>query len=154
MIGKEKIQELVCIHTEGTGLFLVDIHVSPSNSIRVLADSKEGITLEECMQLSRAIESSLDREVEDFNLEVSSPGLSEPLKVIPQYEKNIGREVEIISDEGEKIRGRLTELTGKGVIIEELVKIKGEKKKPEIKPVNRELCFDSIKTAKIVITFK
>ncbi|TVR73547.1 MAG: ribosome assembly cofactor RimP [Marinilabiliales bacterium] len=154
MIGKEKIQELVCRHTEGTGLFLVDIHVSPSNSIRVLADSKEGITLEECVQLSRAIESSLDREAEDFNLEVSSPGLSEPLKVIPQYEKNIGRELEVLSVDGKKIRGRLTGLSGKGVIIEQLVKIKGDKKKPEIKPVKSELGFDSIKTAKLVITFK
>jgi len=85
--------------------FVVDIKVSKDNMITIKADTDKGITIDECGVLSRAIEESLDREQEDFDLEVSSPGLTEPLKVLRQYLKNIGREVDVEMNDGEKIKG-------------------------------------------------
>ncbi len=154
MVSKQALEELVSRITEGTEFFVVDIHVSPSNSIRVLIDSNKGVTVKECGELTRAIESGLDRDKEDFHLEVSSPGLSEPLKVLAQYEKNIGREVEIVTSEGQRHEGRLTGVTGKGITFEEPVKVRGEKKRPEVKLVSKELDFDQIRSTKLVVSFK
>ncbi len=154
MISKEAVEKLADKHTEGTGLFIVDIHVSAANSIRVLVDSNDGVTVKELGDLTRAIESGLDREKEDFNLEVSSPGLSEPLKVLRQYEKNIGREVEIETADGQRHKGKLTGLTDNGIVFEELVKVKGEKKRPEMKLMLREMDFDRIRSTKLVVLFK
>lgn len=154
MIDRETITKLVEKYTEGTDLFIVDIQVSPSNNIRILADSEKGITIDECVDMSRAIEESLDRDKNDFQLEVSSPGLSEPMKVIPQYLKNIGREVEIVTKEGQKHQGTLTGVTEEGLLVEELVKIRGEKKRPEMKPVEKEFEFDQILSTKLVISYK
>ncbi|MGF1585197.1 MAG: ribosome assembly cofactor RimP [Bacteroidales bacterium] len=154
MIEKEEITKLVTLHSEGTGLFIVDIQVSASNNIRVLVDKQEGVSLSECITLSKAIEGNLDREKQDFNLEVSSPGLSEPLKVLPQYTKNIGREVEVITKTGQKHTGKLNRLTETGFVIEELVKQKGEKKRPEIKAIEKEFDFNLIQSTKVVVSYK
>lgn len=155
MIDKDTISELVKKQIEGSDLFLVDIHVSPSNDIRILIDNQKGVTISECIELSRTLEKSLDRDEQDFHLEVSSPGLSEPLKVLPQYKKNIGRGLEVVTLEGEKHEGKLTELTEKGFIIEEQVRFKSEKKKrPEIKAVLNEYEFDRVRSAKVMVSFK
>jgi ribosome maturation factor RimP len=154
MIEKEAITNLVNLHAEDTGLFIVDIQVSTSNNIRILVDKQEGVSLGECILLSKAIEGSLDREQQDFNLEVSSPGLSEPLKVLPQYKKNIGREVEVLTREGKKHTGKLNRVTENGFVIEELVKHKGEKKRPEIKAIEKEFDFDLIQSTKVVVSYK
>ncbi len=154
MISEKAVLEVVNRHTEGTGLFIVDIHVSASNSIRVVVDSDEGVTVKECSDLTRAIENGLDRDKEDFNLEVSSPGLSEPLKVLRQYSKNIGREVVIETVDGQKHKGKLTGLSDNGILFEELVKVKGEKKRPETKLMIRELDFDRVRSTKLVVLFK
>ncbi len=154
MVDKETVEALVKKYAGRSDLFIVDIHVSPSNEIRILVDNERGIRLEECIELSRAIEHSLDRDENDFQLEVSSPGLSEPFKVLPQYRKNIGREVEIVTKGGRKHTGKLTAVTEKNVTIEEMVKIKGEKKRPEIKAVEKEFDFDQILSAKPVISYK
>src|SRR5690554_3690461 len=94
MADKEKIVQLVN-EKLAEGMFLVDIQVSASNAIRVFIDSYDGIDIDHCVAISRHIEHNLDREEEDFELQVSSPGLSEPLKVKEQYIKNIGREMEV-----------------------------------------------------------
>ena len=154
MINKDTVTRLVRQQIQGTDLFIVDIHVSHSNDVKILVDSDKGVSLQECIDLSRAIERSLDREKDDFHLEVSSPGLSEALKVLPQYLKNIGREVEILTSEGTKHHGKLKQVSDKGVVIEEKKKIKGEKKRPEIKIMERELDFDHILSTKVMITFK
>ncbi len=154
MIDRETITKLVTKHIEGSGMFIVDIHVSSSNNIRIIVDNENGVSVKECVELSRAIEGSLNRDENDFHLEVSSPGLSEPLKVKFQYLKNIGREVEVINKEGKKFKGKLIRLTDKGLIIEELVKVKGEKKRPEIKAVEKEFDFDLIQSTKVVVSYK
>jgi ribosome maturation factor RimP len=154
MIEKETVANLVALHTEGSGLFVVDIHVSPSNNIRILVDSPKGVSLGECISLSKAIEGSLDRDQYDFDLEVSSPGLSEPLKVVSQYSKNIGRDVEVIAQDGQKHTGRLIRITGNGFVIAEHIKIKGEKKRPEIKTMEREFDYNLIRSTKVVVSYK
>lgn len=154
MISREIILELVKERLEGTDLFLVDIHVSPTNNIRILIDNENGVTVKDCVDLSRALEESLNRDEEDFQLEVSSPGLSEPLKVLQQYEKNIGRDIEVITKEGQKYKGRLIELTPKGLIMEELVKVKSGKKRPEIKTVKNNFDFNFISSTKVLVSYK
>jgi ribosome maturation factor RimP len=154
MIDRETITGLVKAYISGTDLFIVDIHVSRSNSIRIMIDNEKGVSLEECIGLSRALEEKLDREQHDFQLEVSSPGLTEPFKVLPQYMKNIGREVEVITTNGQKHEGKLTGINNKGLTIEELVKIRGERKRPEIKAVEKGFDFNEILSTKRVISYK
>ncbi|MBN1144960.1 MAG: ribosome assembly cofactor RimP [Bacteroidales bacterium] len=138
------------------GKFLVDVTVSTGNKIVVYMDSLNGVTLDECIQVSRYLESKLDREVEDYELEVSSPGLDKPLKLPVQYEKNLGRMLEVVKTDGNKVTGKLAEVSPGGFIrleSESTVKdSKTGKKKKE--PVVLELKFDEIKTAKVIISLK
>ena len=151
MITKEKIQILVD-EVLSDDMFIVDITVGTGNSISVLVDSNAGISVGECVQISRHIESSLDREVEDFSLEVSSPGLSLPLKVLRQYLKNIGREVEVVTKSGEKQKGILKSANTEGFELEFLAKGKVDGKKVEETKL-LTYSFDQMKTVKIVISF-
>ena len=139
-----------------SGRFVVDVTVSAGNRIVVYMDSLKGVTLDECIQVSRFLESKLDREVEDFELEVSSPGLDKPLKLPVQYEKNVGRMLEVLKTDGIKITGRLEALLPEGGIrlaSEKAVKDgKTGKKKKESEML--EIKFEEIKTAKVVISLK
>ncbi len=154
MIDREKVTELVKRNIKGTNLFIVDIHVSRSNDIRILVDNQAGVNIRECVELSRAIESSLSRDEQDFNLEVSSPGLFEPFKVLPQYKKNIGREVEVITTEGLKHEGKLIRMTDNGIIIEKTEINSRKKKRAEIKAVEKEFGFDRIRSTKVLLPYK
>ena len=151
MITKEKIQILV-EEVMSSDMFIVDITVGTGNSILVSVDSDAGISVGECVQISRHIESSLDREVEDFSLEVSSPGLSLPLKVFRQYVKNIGREVEVVTKSGEKQKGVLKSANIDGFELEFLAKGRVDGKKVEETKM-LTYSFDQMKTVKIVISF-
>jgi len=151
MITKEKIQILVD-EVMSDDMFIVDITVGTGNSISVLVDSDAGISVGECVQISRHIEGSLDREVEDFSLEVSSPGLSLPLKVLRQYLKNIGREVEVVTKSGEKQKGVLKSANIDGFELEFLAKGRVDGKKVE-ETKSLTYSFDQMKTVKIVISF-
>ena len=151
MITKEKIQILVD-EVMSDDMFTVDITVGTGNSISVLVDSDAGISVGECVQISRHIEGSLDREIEDFSLEVSSPGLSLPLKVLRQYLKNIGREVEVVTKSGEKQKGILKSANTEGFELEFLAKGRVDGKKVE-ETKSLTYSFDQMKTVKIVISF-
>ena len=151
MITKEKVQSLVdevLIKDQ----FIVDITVGLGNVITVFVDSDAGISVGECVEISRHIEHSLDRETEDFSLEVSSPGLSFPFKVLRQYLKNIGREVEVVTLNGERQKGVLKAAHAAGFELETTVKERVDGKKIEI---SKSLAynFDQIKTVKIIISF-
>ena len=151
MITKEKVQALVEEVLYGDQ-FLVDITVGLGNAILVFVDSDAGISVGECVEISRHIENSFDRETEDFSLEVSSPGLSSPLRVVRQYLKNIGREVEVITAGGEKQKGILKSAHATGFEIETEVKEKVDGKKVvTTQPLAYD--FDQIKTVKLVISF-
>jgi ribosome maturation factor RimP len=126
MIKANAIRELLEAKMEQTGLFLVDVKVIAGNKIVVYADSNKGITVEECCQINKYIETNLDREVEDFELEVSSPGIAQPFKVIEQYRKNKGKEVQVLLKDGMKRIGTLTEVDNSAIQLNEKIKIKGK----------------------------
>ncbi|MDR1673271.1 MAG: ribosome assembly cofactor RimP [Bacteroidales bacterium] len=153
MILKENVEKIVLSGIEGKSVFLVEVKVKHPNRIVVEVDKPEGITIEECAEISRWVESMLDREVEDFELEVSSPGLTEPLKVIGQYRKNCGKPVNVLQRDGEKINGILRSVNEEGIVLEVKTKVgeKGKKLQTVVQPV--PLKFGEIKTTKVTITF-
>ena len=95
---------------ENQSLFLIDFSVSENNKITVILDGDSGVTVEDCIMVSRAIENNLDRETQDFSLEVMSSGVSEPLKTPRQYKKNLGRTLKVKTDNGSIIEGKLTKM--------------------------------------------
>jgi len=136
-------------------MFLVEVTVSRANVISVFVDSFEGINIDQCVEISRHIESSLDREAEDFELQVSSAGLGQPFKVARQYVKNIGHEIEVTLLAGTKVKGTLRDATTEGFSIETLVKEQAEgQKKKQLVAKTLFLRFDEIKSAKEIISFK
>jgi ribosome maturation factor RimP len=150
MTDKEYIKGLVEEHIQGTGMFLVAVKVSSANRITILADKNDGITIDECVAIHRHIENNLDRDKEDFELQVSSPGLDLPFVVIEQYFKNDGRKVEVIENDGSKFTGILKNVTSGGFELETEVKIKGKTK--ELKDISFN--FDQVKTTRVILTIK
>ncbi len=132
--------------------FLVEITIKPVNNIKVYLDADTGVIIEKCVafnrQLYKEIEESELFPAGDFSLEVSSPGLEEPLKLHRQYVKNIGRLVEVTPIEGKVLTGVLKEVGEKEITLTEE---KGKNKKKEI--VEHLIPFDNIKTTKIQIVF-
>ncbi|MCW3805078.1 ribosome assembly cofactor RimP [Plebeiibacterium marinum] len=154
MITKELINTIIEEKLTSDECYLVDLKVSAGNKITVLIDSLIGINIDYCIQISRLIEGSLDREVEDFELEVSTPGLGQAFKVHQQYVKNIGRDIEVIPLEGAPLKGKLTEVSDECFTIQEEKKVKIEgKKKKELKTFSHNYKFDEIKSAKLIISF-
>jgi len=141
MVEKQKIQGLVEEFIKGTGLFLVAVKVNSANRITVLADKNEGITIDECAAIHKHIEKSLDRDKEDFELQVSSPGLDLPFGVIEQYFKNEGKKVEVIDNEGSKYAGKLKNVTEGGFELETEFKV-------------LSFNFDQIKSTRVILTIK
>ncbi len=108
MMFKEKVEELLNSFLQTReDLFLIDLKISAANDITVILDGDKGVSIQDCLDASRAVENNLDREEQDFSLQVMSAGLTEPLTLPRQYQKNIGREVEITFNEGEKLKGEL-----------------------------------------------
>lgn len=107
MISEQLIKDLTAQHLEGTDRFIVSVAVRPDNRIRIFIDSDTHVLIEHCIELSKFIESHLDRNVEDFELNVSSSGLDQPYKLSRQYIKNIGREVSVLLKDNNKIEGTL-----------------------------------------------
>ena len=150
---KEKVEQLIAGAVEGTDIFLVKLTVSSSNDINVLLDSDSGLTLSDCKSISRAIESSLDREDEDFSLTVSSAGVGEPL-VLRQYKKNVGRKVRVTLIDGEIIEAKMVAADDKGVKLEWKSREKKPTGKGKITVVNNRLLdYQSIKQTIVLITF-
>lgn len=134
--------------------YLVDVIVRPGNRIMVTIDSFRGIAIDDCVQLSRLLEAGLDRDAEDFELEVSSPGLEQPFKVLRQYEKNLGRRVSVLLRDGRKLEGRLAEATENGIVLEQQKKIKTPGVKTgQLITERNSFRFDQIKETRIVISF-
>lgn len=150
VMQKEKIQKIVESYIAGSNTFLVAIRLSAANKITVLVDTPEGISIDACVKLSRHIEKQLDRDQEDFELMVSSPGLTEPLLVLPQYLKRIGRSLQVMTTEKERLKGTLLEADADGILLETEKKEKGKK---EVIKENIKLRFPEIEKAKLVIDF-
>lgn len=158
MISKEKVLGLINekIEEKGNKYFLVDLKISGSNKIMIEIDHEENpVSIDDCIQFSRQVEHNLDREIEDFELEVSSSGLSNPFKVKKQYVKNIGRTVKVLTKEGKAIEGELTYADDDKIKVKFEIKEKVEGIKKKIsKTIEEEILHDNINQTKLVITFK
>ena len=150
MIDKNVIENIVKEFIKGTDIFLVTVRVSNSNRITVLADTIKGITIDECVALHSHVEKHLDRNTEDFELQVSSPGIDMPFTVIEQYRKNEGRRVEVVDYQGMKVTGTLKNVTNGGFELETEIRVKGKGK--ELKDISFN--FDEVKSTKEVLLIK
>ena len=155
MIDKSVVKAVVEEWLQDKEYFLVDIEVSPDDKIVVEIDHVDGVWIEDCVDLSRYIESRLSRDEEDYELEVGSAGLGQPFKVPQQYINFIGKEVEVLDRDGKKVQGTLKSVNGNDfvVAVDEKVKIEG-KKRPEIQSVDHAFQMDQVKYTKYLISFK
>lgn len=155
MTLKEKVQVLIDqAFEEYPTLFLIEYKISPDNKIVVTIDGDQGVTLQDCINVSRAIEHNLDREEEDFALEVASAGAATPLKLLRQYPKNIGRKLKVITLDQEKFEATLEGVVDNGIVL----KWKSREPKPVGKgkiTVEKEetIPFENIKEASVIISF-
>ncbi|MFW5831479.1 MAG: ribosome assembly cofactor RimP [Prolixibacteraceae bacterium] len=154
MIDKRKVEKLVAEKLK-KDMFLVNVSVSKSNAINIFVDGFDGITIGKCVEISRHVENALDRDEEDYELQVSSPGLTESFVIKEQYLKNIGRDIEVVTTSGEKITGELKEADAENILLESRrrEKLEGHKKKQMVVKEHK-LAYDEIKTARVVISFK
>ena len=144
-----EIAKLVHEHLANTDKFLVELLVNPGNRIYVFIDGDHGVTISDCVELSRFIESQLDRETEDFELNVSSSGADHPITMPRQYTKNIGRSLQVKFSEENIISGKLEAVNEKGIVLA----TSGDKKK-KIPPETLNIPFESIVESKVIISFK
>lgn len=153
MIDKSKIAQLVNEKLTDDQ-FLVDVTVSSSDVIHVMVDSDTAISINQIVEISRHIENNLDREVEDFELSVFSAGLSEPLRLVRQYKKNMNKELDVVLNSGQKLTGILIKADDQGIDLEVTTKEKmeGSKKKELVTRVH-SFDYSEIKEAKKIIKF-
>lgn len=154
LITKEHIEQLANAHLKGTALYLTGVKVGADNAINVFIDGDNGVTIKDCVSLSRAIEGALDREKGDFSLDVSSHGATTPLTLPRQYIKHIGRELEVRLADGGKVEGELIQADNEGFVLKFQVR--------ENKPVGKgkitvekqhNLKYSNVREAKIKLKF-
>ncbi|MBQ7471775.1 MAG: ribosome assembly cofactor RimP [Prevotella sp.] len=155
MIDKNVVRTIVEEWLEGKDYFLVDVEISPDNRIVVEIDHADGVWIEDCVELSKFIEDHLNRDEEDFELEVGSAGLGQPFKVPQQYVNFIGKEVEVLTAEGKKVQGVLKSVDGNDFVVgvQEKVHVEG-KKRPVMEEVDHTYQMDAVKYTKYLINFK
>lgn len=155
MIDKQTIYPIVEQGLQDNDCFLVDINVAPGNVISVEIDNNTGVDIERCEKLHRFIEAHLDRDVEDYELEVGSAGITSPFKVVAQYRKNVGNEVETLTTDGRKFTGVLDRCDDTGFVLSVTQKVKPEGAKRKIEVTEEvPLRYDEVKYTKYLIRFK
>lgn len=155
MIEKKTVCQIVEEWLEGKEYFLVEVTISPDDKIVVEIDHKEGVWIEDCVDLSRYIESRLNREEEDYELEVGSAGIGQPFKVLQQYINHIGEEVEVLTKDGRKLEGVLKDADEQHFTLTIQKKVKEEgMKRPKMVDEDLEFLYDEIKYTKYLISFK
>ena len=155
MIEKKTVCQIVDEWLGGKEYFLVEVTISPDDKIVVEIDHKEGVWIEDCVELSRYIESKLNREEDDYELEVGSAGIGQPFKVLQQYHNHVGKEVEVLKKDGRKLCGVLKDADEQHftVTIEKKVKPEGAKR-PQLVQEDETFAYDEIKYTKYLISFK
>jgi ribosome maturation factor RimP len=149
MLEEETIKKLIEDNLQGTSNFLVNLTLKPHNKIVVLIDNDNGVQVDDCAKLSRDIEAGLDREKEDFEIQVSSPGADYPFKLLRQFKKNLNKEVEVLTEENEKITGLLISANEDEVEIQER-----QNKKNKNQPRLVKLNYNQIKEIKRTVSLK
>ncbi|WP_221659385.1 ribosome assembly cofactor RimP [Bacteroides salyersiae] len=155
MIEKKTVSQIVEEWLEGKDYFLVEVTVSPDDKIVVEIDHAEGVWIEDCVELSRFIESKLNREEEDYELEVGSAGIGQPFKVLQQYYNHVGSDVEVLTKDGRKLTGVLKDADEEKfvVTVQKKVKVEGAKR-PKLMEEDETFRYDEIKYTKYLISFK
>ena len=155
MIEKKTVCQIVEEWLEGKDYFLVEVTVSPDDKIVVEIDHAEGVWIEDCVELSRFIEAKLNREEEDYELEVGSAGIGQPFKVLQQYYIHIGQEVEVVTRDGRKLAGILKDADEEKftVGVQKKVKLEGSKR-PKLIEEDETFTYEQIKYTKYLISFK
>ncbi|MDR2292521.1 MAG: ribosome assembly cofactor RimP [Prevotellaceae bacterium] len=156
MINIAKIKETVEHKIAGSDMFIVDIGISADNKINIVVDSDSGgVNIGDCAAISRAVEEALNRDDDDFELEVASAGLSSPLKMLRQYQKNINKDIDIVFKNGKKLTAKLICATVDNVVVEYEEKMIVENKKHKQKITKNEtIMLADVKSVKAVVLFK
>lgn len=152
---KTRVEELLQAFLQTRpDLFLVDLKVSVASDITIILDGDQGVSIQDCLDASRAIEFNIDREEQDFSLQVMSAGLSEPLALPRQFQKNIGRDLEILLDDATKIQGELASVDDEKITLVLRYRKPKEigKGKVDVEE-EREIPYSEIKKALVVIKF-
>jgi len=155
MIEKSTVKHIVEEWLDGKNYFLVDAAVYPGDRIVVEIDHAEGVWIEDCVELSRYIESKLNREEADYDLEVGSAGIGQPFKVLQQYYNHIDQPVEVFTTAGRKLTGILKDVNEAHftVAVEKKVKAEGEKR-PKLIEEDETFAYEEVKYTKYLISFK
>ena len=155
MIEKKMLIVLTEEYLKDSPNYLVDVIVGADNTITVEIDNDRGVDIDDCVALSRHLESELDRDAEDFELTVTSAGLTSPFKTQRQYRKYEGKEVEVLGKNGQKMTGLLKSSNAEGftLTVSKKVKPEGAKRKTEMEEDIR-FAFDEVKFTKYLIRFK
>lgn len=155
MIDKQMVIQLAEEKLASSGNYLVDVEIQPGNVIIVEIDNDEAVCIDDCVELSRFIEEHLDWDSEDFELEVGSAGITSPFKILRQYQKNIGKEVEVLLASGMKLTGILKSADENGIVltVEKQVKPEGAKRKITVEE-DLAYTYNEIKSTKYLIRFK
>ncbi len=155
MIDKQLLTKTVEDAIAGTDMFIVDIQVKPGNSIVVELDSETSIDIDTCARITRKIEEAFDRDVEDYELEVGSAGLTADFKVRQQYLKNVGNDVEILTRSGRKLTATLKSVGDSDFTVVYQTKEKPEgAKRPVMVEKEETLKYDDCKYVRYAISFK
>ena len=155
MIDRNVVSGIVNEWLEDKEYFLVDVSVTPDDKIVVEIDHAEGVWIDDCVELSRFIESKLDREEEDYELEVGSAGIGQPFKVLQQYLIHIGKEVEVLTREGKKLEGVLKDANEENMTLTIQKKVKPEgAKRPKLVEEDLTFTYSDVKYTKYLISFK
>ena len=157
MIDRNIVKNLVdqWLENENKDYFLVDIEISKDDKIVVEIDHADGVWIEDCVELSRFIEDNLNRDEEDYELEVGSAGIGRPFKVRQQYLIHIGKEVEVLGDDGKKYKGILKSVEENTFVVTTKEKVKEEgAKRPVIKDIDRTFDMETVKYTKYLLSFK
>ena len=154
-MNKQVVNQLVSeALSENNSLFLIDLSLHQDNKIVVQIDGDLGVPLKECIRISRFIENSLDKEVEDYALEVTTPDIADPIKDIRQYKKNLQRTLIVTLKDKSKVEGILTQITEQGIVLESKVREPKPIGKGKITVIkNIEVTFESIEKAIVKIIF-
>lgn len=134
------------------GFFIVDLQ-NKKGRIQVIIDDYQGIKLDECVEINRDLRSLFGEKLDDVDLEVTSPGLTEPFKVYEQYDKNVGRKVQVQLTDGRQISGKLQQVAPDQIMVEEKKRIKNEKNKKRTVHEEHEIPFTDIQHTKLLISF-
>ena len=152
MIDKTALEQVINEALEGTKMFLVTLKVSKDNVIDVALDSDEDITIDDCVAVNDAVLAAFDRDDEDYELTVGSYGLTSPLLLPRQYRNSVGCDVEVLTDDGRKLKGVIADADDEGFTLTMTVKRKLEgKKRPEMVEEQERFNYSDIKQTKNII---